>query len=302
MKISFAEQGSAAVASRPEANGVASETDPLAAVVLCPPTFLSPIPCCSVTRERLRDGFATSTPAALRQHAALAEALTGHGVTCHMLPAHPDFADLCFTRDIAVATPWGVVALNPALPHRRREADHLARFAARWIGQPVTRIADGTIEGGDVCIVRPGLLILGVSGERTDEAGANAFAARFEAEGWEVLRYRYDPHFLHLDTLFCMLDRNTALACTEVLDDAFLATLAARGIAVLPVTYKEARRLGCNVLSLGRRTILTGASTPRVAAGMRAAGFAVTELDIEQFAACGGGIHCLTMPLARRTN
>lgn len=299
MKISFEEQGNAALAVRPDTASVSSETDPLASVILCPPTFLSPVPCCSVTRERLRDGFATSTPVALRQHAALADVLARCGVSCHMLPPQPDLADLCFTRDIAVSTPWGMVALNPALPHRRREADHIARCAAQWTGQPVTRVDGGTIEGGDVCIVRPGLLILGVSGERTDEAGASAFAARFEADGWDVLRYRYDPHFLHLDTIFCMLDRHTALACTDVLDDAFLAALAERGIRVLPVTYKEARRLGCNILSIDGHRVLSGASTPRVAAAMRAAGFAVTEVDIDQFAACGGGIHCLTMPLAR---
>ncbi len=300
MKISFEEQGYAAIAPHPVTAAVGGETDPLTDVVLCAPAFLSAVPCCSVTREHLRGGFQTSTQAALAQHRGLRDVLTARGVTCHMLPAEPDLADLCFTRDVAVTTPWGLVALKPALPHRAREAVHLARAAGRWTTSPVARIGEGTIEGGDVCIARPGLLILGISGERTDEAGAEAFAARFVAEGWDVLRYRYDPHFLHLDTVFCMLDTGHALACTEVLDDAFLAAIAARGITVLPVTYKEARRLGCNILSLDGRTILAGDATPRVSALMRQAGFAVVECAIDQFTACGGGIHCLTMPLSRR--
>lgn len=301
MKITFEEQGFAALAARPHTAAVSGETDPLTAVALCPPAFLSAVPCCSVTREHLRDGFATSTGQAMAQHRALHETLAARGVACHILPAEPDLADLCFTRDVAVTTPWGLVALNPALPHRARESAHLARVAGQWTTGAIARVAEGTIEGGDVCIARPGLLILGISGERTDEVGANAFAARFEAEGWEVLRYRYDPHFLHLDTMFCMLDATRALACTEVLDDAFLAAVAARGISVLPVTYKEARRLGCNILSLDGHTILAGAATPRVSAMMRGAGFEVVELAIDQFTACGGGIHCLTMPLARRS-
>ncbi len=299
MKISFEEQGTAAIAGRPVVASVRGETDPLTDVVLCSPTFLSPVPCCSVTRERLREGFATSTEQALRQHRSLHDALSAKGVACHLLPAEAAMADLCFTRDIAVTTPWGLVALAPAMPHRSRESDHLARVARRWTAGAIGRIGTGTIEGGDICIARPGLLILGISGERTDEAGAEAFAARFHAEGWDVLTYRYDPHFLHLDTLFCMLDSQHALACTEVLDDALLDAVAARGITVLPVTYKEARRLGCNVLSIDGRTILAGAGTPRVSTMMRDAGFEVIDLDIEQFTACGGGIHCLTMPLAR---
>ncbi len=300
MKISFEEQGNAAVASRIVTADVRGETDPLTDVVLCPPTFLSPVPCCSVTRERLRDGFTTSTEVAAMQHNHLHGALTERGVTCHILPATPTMADLCFTRDIAVATPWGLVALKPALPHRMCEADHIADTARSWLSRPVARIDTGTIEGGDVCIARAGLLVVGISGERTDDAGADALAARFEFDGWDVLRYRFDPHFLHLDTLFCMLDAHTALACVEVLDDAFLEALGARGIRLLPVTYKEARLLGCNVLSIDGHTILAGSATPRVSASVRAAGFEVIELDIGQFAACGGGLHCLTMPLARR--
>ncbi len=38
--------------------------------------------------------------------------------------------------------------------------------------RPVRRIREGRIEGGDICLARRGLLILGISGERTDEAGA----------------------------------------------------------------------------------------------------------------------------------
>ena len=45
--------------------------------------------------------------------------------------------------------------------------------------------------------------------------------------------------------------------------------------------------------------IIAGAGTPRVSAMMRDAGFTVTETNLDQFTACGGGVHCLTMPLLR---
>ncbi len=96
-----------------------------------------------------------------------------------------------------------------------------------------------------------------------------------------------------------MLDAHHALACVDVLDDAFLAAVEARGITLLPVSYKEARGLGCNILSIDSRTILMGAGHDDVAARISAAGFQGVALDVSQFAACGGGIHCMTMPLRR---
>lgn len=276
------------------------ETDPLTDVLLFAPSYLEPVPCCSVTREQLRDGFAVCRESALAQHAALVEQLTSRGVTCHLPEPVPDAPDLCFARDVAAATPFGLVALRPALPHRRKEVERLVD-AARELGiTSLRRIEHGTIEGGDICIARPGLLILGCSGERTDEAGARAFAAPFREAGWDVLTCRFDPHFLHLDTMFCMLDANHALACTDVLADSFLDAVRARGIELIPVTYKEARGLGCNILSLDGRTILIAAGHDRVRMLIERAGFEVVSLDLSNFTACGGGVHCLTMPLARR--
>ena len=83
-------------------------------------------------------------------------------------------------------------------------------------------------------------------------------------------------------------------------NDAFLEAVGRRNIELLPVSYKEARRLGCNVLSLDGRTIVSGTSTPRISAMLRRSGFEVLEVDLDELAACGGGVHCLTMPLERR--
>lgn len=283
---------------------VSGETDRLTDVLLCTPSSLAPVPCCSVTRESMRNGFAVSPDAALAQHAALKDALAIHGVRCHTIAADPELPDACFTRDAGVMTPWGFVALNPASPHRMGEVDHMVAAVERTGARIADRITAGTIEGGDICIARHGLLIVGLSQERTNSAGAEAFAARFRREGWDVLLYPFDPHFLHFDTMFSMLDANTALACTDVLDDAFLADIHARGIRLIPTSYKESRGLGCNVLSLDGRTVLMsgsagGPSRPSVAERVRAAGFTPITLDVSQFAACGGAIHCLTMPLRR---
>lgn len=68
---------------------------------------------------------------------------------------------------------------------------------------------------------------------------------------------------------------------------------------ILPVSYKDARRLGCNVVSLGGRRVLTSVDNVAVNAQLEARGYDLLPVDISQFTRCGGGIHCLTMPLAR---
>ncbi|WP_420138462.1 dimethylarginine dimethylaminohydrolase family protein [Sphingomonas sp.] len=282
------------------AASVSGETDTLVEVILAVPSHLEPVPCCAATRASLRGGFSVSQMEAMRQHRELQRALERWDVRCRLLPAEPDLADLCFTRDAAVTTPWGLLGLNPALPHRAREVDYLLQFA-RNAGIPIfDTLRHGTAEGGDICIARPGLIFIGCSGERTSEEGARSIAAMFEAAGWDAVIYHFDPHFLHLDTQFCMVRPDLALACTDVLSDAFLAKLDGFGIETIAVSYKEAMQLGCNILAVGQDRILSSLQNDRVNSLLRDRGLDVQAVDISQFTRCGGGIHCLTMPLLRQ--
>jgi len=278
---------------------VDSEHGRLTDVLLCSPAHLEPVPCCSVTIDALRRGFEHSAEKAAAQHRSLARALELAGVRCRVVPADPALPDLAFARDATFMTPWGLLELAPAAAHRRGEPAHVAAAARAW-GVPIAgRIATGSVEGGDVCLLRPGLVVVGCSGERTDEAGAAALAAFFERRGWRAIVYRFDPHFLHLDTQFAMVDARRALACVDVLDDAFLDLVRGLGVELVPVTYKEVQRLGANVLALGNGRVLAAAENARVNARLAALGYDVVAVDIDQFTRCGGGVHCLTMPLAR---
>jgi N-dimethylarginine dimethylaminohydrolase len=280
--------------------GVRTEHDPLTDVMLCEPRAIAPVPCCSVTRESLAQGFAYAADAAARQHARLVATLEAAGARCHIVPAADDLPDLAFARDATFMTPWGLLLLNPAAPHRRRERAHIAAAARGW-GVPVAgSIDDGFAEGGDICLLRDGLVVIGYSGERTDRAGAEAVARFFAARGWRSLLYRFDPYFLHLDTQFTMIDAGTALASVEVLAPEFRASIAALGIETLAVSRSEVQSLAANVLSLGRRRIVAAAENARVNALLRARGFEVLDVELAQFTHCGGGVHCLTMPLARQ--
>ena len=279
--------------------GVDSEYGRLTRVLLSAPDHLAMVPCNSVTREALRNGLDVSPGLARQQHAALTGTLQDAGVETLVARAAPGLADQAFARDTTLMTPWGLVGLRPGAFHRRAEVDHVMA-EAKAAGVPVLgRIERGTIEGGDVCILRPGLVIIGVTGGRTDEQGAEALASIFRRRGWHAMLHHFDPHFLHLDTIFAVVDDDLALGCRDVLNDAFIEEMEADGMEILPVTYKQARKLGCNVVSLGDRRVLTSADNDNVNTQLRRRGYEVLPVDVSQFTRCGGGIHCLTMPLAR---
>ena len=279
--------------------GADSEYGQLTDVMLCAPLHLAAVPCCSVTEASLRQGFEPSPTRAVAQHHQLTRALELEGVRCHVVPASPGLPDLAFARDATLMTPWGLLGLRLAAVHRIAETNHVMSVARSW-GVPVLgRIEDGSVEGGDICLVRPGVVIIGCSGVRTDDQGALALARFFEHHGWRAMICRFDPHFLHLDTQFAMLDARRALAAVDVLDDDFIAWVEALGIELVPVTYKEVQRLGANVLSLGQNRILVADGNDRVNRELSRLGYDVVAVELDQFTRCGGGAHCLTMPLAR---
>lgn len=285
--------------ARPGRWSVHSETGRLTDVLLSPPTHLAMVPCNAVTRESLARGLSSCRASAGAQHRALVSRLEAAGVACHVVPPRPGLSDLAFTRDALFMTPWGLAELRPSEPHRRGEAAHLAA-ALRPLGiETLGAVGEGRVEGGDVCLLRPGLVMIGISGERTDETGARAFGRIFERRGWRALYTRIDPRYLHLDTQFSLVSRHRAVACLDTLESGFAETMAGLGIELLPVTPGEVDRLEANLLSLGGCRIVAPAGDTRINRRLRRLGHDLIEVDIDQFVRCGGGVHCLTMPLAR---
>lgn len=279
--------------------GVDSKTGRLTDVLLSRPEHLRMVPCNAVTRDSLARGLACCNVIAGEQHRRLAERLEQEGVKCHFVAPKPNLPDLAFTRDSVLMTPWGLVELRPSEPHRRAEPGYVAR-AMHGLGAPMLgRIGEGRIEGGDVCILRPGLVLIGYSGDRTDQAGAKALGALFEREGWEAIYSCFDPRFLHLDTQLTMVSPGVAVACLDTLGDGLTDRLEGLGIELIAATRDEVDRLGANLLSLGGNRIVSPADNRRLNGVLEAAGYEVIAVDIDQFARCGGGVHCLTMPLAR---
>ncbi len=282
--------------------GASSETGRLTDVLLSAPPHLTIVPCNEVSRDNLAKGLTAAPAVAERQHDRFAAALEKTGVRCHFVPPVPDLPDLSFTRDSVTISPWGLIELRPAAEHRRAETGHVAAVV-RDLGVPIhDRIEEGTIEGGDVCLLRDGLVLIGHSGERTNEIGARALGAKFAERGWEVILTRFDPAYLHLDTILTVVADDCAVVCLEALEPDLLTRLRDLGIELIPATTEEVAILGANLLSLGDGVVVAPSGNDRVTDALAARGFDVIKVEIDQFTRCGGGPHCLTMPLARHAS
>ncbi|WP_207479966.1 dimethylarginine dimethylaminohydrolase family protein [Arenibaculum pallidiluteum] len=279
---------------------VDSETGVLRDVLLCRPDDYAWIPTNSIARATLDSGVALDAGGVRRQYAEMVAALEEAGVRCHYLNREPGMPYQVYTRDSSQTTPWGPVLTQLYRPQRRGEYASVLEFYQREGG--FWRMATaGTIEGGDIHVIRPGLLMVGWTGERTEQAAARQFAGWFEAQGWEARLVPFAEHFLHLDVLFCMVADGLAVACEDVLDDGVLAWLRERGIRLIPVSYKETMQMGCNVLALGAGRVVSPRHNRTLNERLRAEGLTVLDPELDLFTQGGGGVHCMTMPLRRDT-
>ncbi len=277
---------------------ISSETGVLTDVLLCRPDHYRWIDSNAIAHGTLAAATAFDHGAATAQYDGLVTALAAAGVTCHYLKPDPAFPYQAYSRDSSQTTPWGPALTQLRLPVRRGEYAAVLDFHA---GHGFWKyLSHGSCEGGDIHIIRPGLLLVGHSGVRTDLAGASQFAGWFAEQGWTVRLQPFAEHFLHLDVLFCMARDDLAVVCEEVLGAEFTAWLAGHGIAAITVSYPEVMAMQCNLLALGDNRVISPAHSQRVNAALRARDVTVIDPPLDLFAAGGGSVHCLTMPLNRR--
>lgn len=279
---------------------ITSETGVLRDVLLCRPDYYEWIPTNDIARRSLDAGKQANPQTLMAQYAEMESALDTAGVKRHYLEPLEGLPYQIYTRDSSQMTPWGVMLTQMERPQRRGELGPILSFY-QSIGCPTWKVAsNGNVEGGDIHVIGQNRMVVGYSGGRTEKSGAEQLVSWFRAEGWEAIAVPFAEHFLHLDVIFCMLNQDMAIACTDVLDDEFLAWLDACGIKVIPVSYKEAmHHMACNVLALGNDRIISPNHCKRANEAMRAEGFEVLDPHLDQFATGGGSIHCMTMPLRR---
>ena len=216
------------------------------------------------------------------QHAAYCAALAAAGCVVAELPVLAGHPDCAFVEDVAVILPEAVILCRPGAESRRGEA--AAIVAALPTDRPLHRVeAPGTIDGGDVLVVGRDIFI-GLS-SRTNAEAIAAVTAATAGFGYKVIAVPV-PGALHLKT-----------AVTALADDLLVINPAWVDGAVFGrrlLTVDPAEPFGANVLHAGTG-MFHAAASPLTRARIIAAGFAVTPIDISEFAKAEAGLTCLSL-------
>ncbi len=146
----------------------------------------------------------------------------------------PPLPNLLFTRDSSVWVGDQVAITSLAMPARHRESTILRAIAThhpRFAGSG--QLYDSSLEhleGGDVLLLAPGVLAVGV-GERTTPGGAERLARRVFARGLAhtvlAVPIAQERATMHLDTIATMVDVDAMVMYPAVADSLVAWTVTA---------------------------------------------------------------------------
>jgi arginine deiminase len=223
-----------------------------------------------------------------------------------------------------------------AMGARRRETNltrAIYRHHPRFAGMPLLYEPDlEPLEGGDVLLLAPGVVAVGV-GERTKAAGVERLAARLFDRGLArtvlAVPIAQERATMHLDTVCTMVDVDTVLMYPNVADSLVAYTLTpddgqtpavtgphpfldaaakAMGIEVLrvidtgldPVTAeREQWDDGNNTLAIGPRLAVAYERNVETNARLADVGIEVVAIAGSELGSGRGGPRCMSCPIAR---
>lgn len=279
--------------------GADSETGRLRDVLLGPPDNFRWLPTSVISKATLASGAKFDRELALAQHRELVSIYESAGVVVHTLESDAALPYQVFARDSSVMTPSGAIVTQMAQPWRRGEYAEAIRFYQES-GIPIAgMITAGSLEGGDVCMVEPGVMLIGNGEERTTAEAARQLGGWMEAAGWEVRIEPIPSHFLHIDVLVSILAPKLAAVCVESASGGLVAWLRGRGFEIVEVSTADAFKLGVNAISLGEERVLSTARSEKLNEQLRGLGLEVFDPDLSMFTMGGGGAHCLAQALDR---
>ena len=229
------------------------------------------------------------------EHIALVDALKANGVIVKRSGAWTSDIekDGMFPRDPSFVIGDTLVIGRMRPENRRYEADAAEKLRHNGNVIKITR-ADSFIEGGDVVILQPNVIAVGI-GQRTNMAGFKELASAFP----HIMFLAVEHEELHLDVLFTVIGTKKVLADTSRLPKAFLDYLKNNGYKVVVADPSEQQSLGCNVLAISESKVIAVKENEITNNRLKDAGVEVIEVSMPNIITEGGGPRCLTCPTNR---
>jgi len=237
--------------------------------------------------SRLADGIVThidrqpgDTALAARQHDAYVAALEAAGWRVRRLPPADDLPDGVFVEDTVVVCDDLAVLGRPGTPERAPEVDSMEPAIAE-LGLEITRIDEGTLDGGDVLQV--GNTVYAGRSARTNEDALCQLTRLLATRGRRVVPVTLND-CLHLKTAMTALPDGSLIGVPEFVDTS-----------ALPYLRVAPEPAGAHVVVLGEKQVLVGASAPRTADQLDAEGYDVIVVDVSEFEKLEGCVTCLSV-------
>ena len=283
--------------------GIDNDYGPLTDVLLGSPEYFRWVEAGPLIGRTLRNAHKTGIEfdlqTAMAQHAEMVRIYEAANVRCHFLDADPVLHRNFFARDSSAMTPWGALICHMQLKCRRADYVSVIKFYQQNNIPIWNYVTAGHFEGGDFVILEPGRVLVGWSGERSEEEGAEQVAGWMRNKNWEVEIVPISREFVHLDGLIVPLGPKLLVACVDALESWLVDWLRERDFDLVDVCYAEAKDLGVNLVALGNGKVLSMKGADKLNTAMRDRGFEVFEPDMSMFKLGGGGVHCLAQALRR---
>lgn len=258
----------------------------------------------------------------------------------------PPIPNLYFQRDTAAICPGGMLFSSMRNEERQREADLVRAVFENHpdFKKQIHRVypkdnqnSPPCIEGGDLIILSEKAIAVGDS-ERTDERSIYHLAKQLISEGTIERVYKVQlpkkRNFMHLDTVFTVLDENLILTYPDALEavvQTSVYTLKSRDQdqvhikkTILKESLAEILQLeiphlqiihtgngnpdyalreqwfdGANVLTISPRRVISYSRNKHTNRALRDVGVEVLEIPSSELSRGLGGPRCMTMPISR---
>lgn len=221
---------------------------------------------------------------ALEQHKNYVNALKKCGLEVFALDADENYPDSTFIEDTALLTPACAVIMRPGANSRKGETASIAEYLKNHFNRIETISDPGTIEAGDIMMVRNHFYI-GIS-DRTNDAGAHQLIHILAKYGMSGSKIKLED-VLHLKTGLAYLENNNIVISGE-----FLKHQEFKRFNQIVIDTDESYAANCIWVN---NTVIIPCGLPKAKGSIEKANYKTLEVNVSEFQKLDGGLSCLSL-------